>query len=124
MLGKLLTLVLVASLAVPFAACKTSQVGVKNTFGTYNTLLSSNPEEVTEAAAEVAQDLKLVNVEVTSTTVDGRVQARTADDTKVVIRSKLAGDGVTEIKIRVGAGFGDEMLSLDILDRIKAKLNE
>jgi hypothetical protein len=124
MLRKLVPLVLLATLAVPFVACKTSQVGVKNTFGTYNTLLSASPEEVTEAAAEVAQDLKLANVQVTSTSVDGRVEAHTAAETKVTIRSKLAGDGVTEIKIRVGAGFGDEMLSLDILDRIKAKLKD
>ena len=53
-----------------------------------------------------------------------RVEAHTADETKVTIRAKLAGDGVTEIKIRVGAGFGDEMLSLDILDRIKVKLKD
>ena len=124
MLRKLLPLVLLATVALPFVACKTSQVGVKNTFGTYNTLLSATPEEVTEAAAEVAQDLKLVNVQVTSTTVDGRVEAHTADETKVTIRAKMAGDGVTQIKIRVGAGFGDEMLSLDILDRIKVKLKD
>lgn len=124
MLGKLVSTVLLAALVLPVTACKTSQVGVKNTFGTYNTLLSAFPEEVTEAAAETAQDLKLANVQVTSTTVDGRVEAYTADETKVTIRSKMAGDGVTEIKIRVGAGFGDEMLSLDILERIKAKLKE
>jgi hypothetical protein len=124
MLGKLVSTALLVALVLPFAACKTSQVGVKNTFGTYKTLLSAMPEDVTEAAAEVAQDLKLANVQVTSTTIDGQVKAYTADETKVSISSKLAGDGVTEIKIRVGAGFGDEMLSLDILDRIKAKLND
>ena len=120
MLRTFVPLVLLATLV----ACRTPQVGVKNTFGTYNTLLSAEPEEVTEAAAEVAQDLKLVNVQMRSTAVDGLVEAHTADDTKVTIRAKMAGDGVTQIKIRVGAGFGDEMLSLDILDRIKVKLKD
>jgi len=121
---KLVPLLLLAPLALPFVACSTAQVGVKNTFGTYNTLLYATPEEVTEAAAEVAQDLKLVNVQMISTTVDGRVEAHTANETKVSIRAKMARDGMTEIKIRVGAGFGDEMLSLEILDRIKAKLDQ
>lgn len=122
MLRTLVSAVLLVTLVLPFTACKTSQVGVKNTFGTYKTLLSATPERITEAAEETAQELKLQNIQVLSTTVDGRVEGSTANDKKVTIRAKQAGEGVSEISIRVGAGFGDEALSLDILNRIKAKL--
>lgn len=114
--------VLLVTLVLPFTACKTSQVGVTNTFGTYKTLLSATPERVTEAAEEAAQELKLQNIQVVSTAVDGHVEGTTANDKKVTIRAKQAGEGVTQISIRVGAGFGDEALSMDILNRVKAKL--
>ena len=49
------------------------------------------------------------------------VVARNAADKKIEIRLERAGDALTKIKIRVGV-FGDEPLSLAILDKVKAGL--
>jgi hypothetical protein len=46
--------------------------------------------------------------------------ARTAGDKKVEIRVKQLSENATTVKIRVGV-FGDESLSIAILDKIKAK---
>jgi len=46
--------------------------------------------------------------------------ARTAQDKKIHIRLKALSDNSTEIRIRVGT-FGDEALSLLILEKIKKK---
>jgi hypothetical protein len=47
--------------------------------------------------------------------------ARTAEDKKVTIRVSKVGDQSSRVEIRVGL-FGDETLSMTILDRIKTNL--
>lgn len=47
--------------------------------------------------------------------------ARTAEDKKIEIELKSQGENSTELRIRVGT-FGDEAISRQILDKIKAKL--
>jgi hypothetical protein len=52
---------------------------------------------------------------------DAKILARTATDTKIQIQLAKQSPSVTEIRIRVGT-FGDESLSRQILDKIKAHL--
>jgi len=47
--------------------------------------------------------------------------ARNAEDKRVEIKLSAVGEKHTKISIRVGA-FGDERISIGILEKIKAKL--
>ncbi len=123
MMHSLRTSLFYALLSLSIAsACETSQVGVTNRFGSIEAKLATTPNRATAAAEEVLREMELRMGEVMSTAIDGRVEAQTANDDQVVIRTKAGGPDVTEISIRVGSGMGDEALSLEILDRIRAKL--
>jgi hypothetical protein len=111
---------LVLSLAL-FAGCETSRSGVTNTAGTYDAVVMGDTVEATKAAAEVMEDMKFTITENVSTKVDGVVKARTARDVPVVINITSAGEDLSKVSIRVG-DFGDESMSLMILDKIKAEL--
>jgi len=104
------------------AACKTSHVGVTNHFGSYEAVVAAPADRAIGAAEEVVHELRLRLVSSQSTAVDGRVEALTANDRKVVIQTETAGASVSRLSVRVGNGFGDESLSLDIIERIRAKL--
>ncbi|MBS0633572.1 MAG: DUF3568 family protein [Verrucomicrobia bacterium] len=54
-------------------------------------------------------------------TLKAIIVARTADDKKIEINVEKVSNEVTDVKIRVGV-FGDERVSLMILDKIKANL--
>jgi len=47
---------------------------------------------------------------------------RTASDKRIDIKLENLAHGLTKVKIRVGHFFGDEALSISILDKIKANL--
>lgn len=101
--------------------CKTEQPGVTNRIGTIKAVLAASPAAVTEAANEVLSDMDLIIINSNSTSVDGRVIARTAQDVKVRVDSNKIGENVSEVFIRVG-GIGDTELSLTILNEIKEEL--
>ena len=113
-------LLLVVCFAV-VVGCKTDQPGVTNTAGTIKATLASTPDAVTEASKKVLEDMDLAIISSGSTAIDGKVEARTAQDVKVKITCDTAGDNVTDIAIRVGT-LGDKELSLAILDAIKEEL--
>lgn len=73
------------------------------------------------AAMAAMQELKFPVIGQNKDALTAKLIARTAQDKKVNVRLKALGENSTEIKIRVGA-FGDEALSLVILDNIKKKL--
>lgn len=114
---------LLAPLLLAPAACKTSQIGVTNRLGTIKTMLDSPPDRVIAAAEEVLREMDLEILEARSTSLDGRVEARTANDRPILVKTELAGNNVSEVSIRVGSTLGDEALSLQILNRIKERLN-
>ena len=103
------------------SGCKTEQPGVTNRVGTIKAVLAASPATVTEAANEVLGDMDLVIINASSTSIDGRVIARTAQDVKVRVDSGKIGENVSEIFIRVGK-LGDAELSLTILNEIKEEL--
>lgn len=112
-----LGLMLVAGLA----ACSTGQSGVSNRLGTITATLSASPQAVTEAGKETLEEMDLIIISSDATAVDGRVVARTARDDSVTIEVESAGDNVSDVGIRVGT-FGDEAMSLTILEGIKQRL--
>jgi len=103
------------------AGCKTEQPGVVNRVGTIKATLAAGPAAVTEAANEVLNEMDLIVINSTSTKIDGRVIARTAQDVKVRVDSEKVGENVSEVFIRVGK-LGDADLSLTILNEIKEEL--
>jgi len=84
--------------------------------------LEGNPGQVVAAAnAALKEDLKLALVSSSVTSLDGTVIARTADDTKVDVTIKSTGDKSSNVSVRIGT-FGDQALSAQILEKIKARL--
>ena len=103
------------------AGCKTEQPGVVNRVGTIKATLAASPAAVTEAANEVLSEMDLIVINSSSTSIDGRVVARTAQDVKVRVDSEKVGENVSEVFIRVGK-LGDADLSLTILNEVKEEL--
>ena len=66
-------------------------------------------------------DLKFAVVSDNSDAISSKIIVRTATDTKIEILLAKQSATATEIRIRVGM-FGDEQLSRQVLDKIKAHL--
>jgi Protein of unknown function (DUF3568) len=122
-LSLLAALAALAVFAAIIPACKTSDPNVSQSFGTYDKLVDSTPDKVADAAEAVLKDLQLLKVEKKKTGLDGKVTAKTAQDKPVVIDVKRVGENVTKVEVRVG-DFGDEGLSLSILNKIDQKLKK
>jgi hypothetical protein len=89
--------------------------------GDLQTDLDATPTEVAAAAESAFQELRMPLVSSESTEVDGRVEAKTAREKRVLVVLESLGEGRTKTAIRVGT-FGDESLSRKILDRIREHL--
>lgn len=76
---------------------------------------------VVDAARGAVADLEFARVSENKDAVKAVMISRTAMDKKVEITIANSGKSLTNIKIRVGI-FGDEQLSMTILERIKARL--
>jgi hypothetical protein len=81
-----------------------------------------NPyEAVAKAADRAIGQLEFARISQRKDALSANLTARTAQDKKIEIVITRVGDGLTKVRIRVGV-FGDEALSLAILDKIKANL--
>ena len=89
--------------------------------GDLETTLANDYNPVVEATRSAIEALEFVKVSDHKDAFKAVVIARTAVDKKVEILVTKAGKNLTNIKIRVGL-FGDEQLSLAILEKIKAHL--
>ncbi len=83
--------------------------------------LSANLERSSKAVNRAVETLQFAKVSENKDALQAIFVARNAADKKIEIRLETAGDSLTKIKIRVGV-FGDEALSLAILDKVKAAL--
>jgi hypothetical protein len=125
-LGMAAMLVGCASLAagcLAVAAAGAAAAGVAYVEGSLKGALPASPQEVVEAGEAVLNEMGLLGVSAKATEVDGRIEARTSGDDKVVIKVDRKGENVSGISIRVGV-FGDKELSRTIYDRIEAKLKD
>ena len=78
-------------------------------------------DKVHDAAVASVQDMKYVLVNTAKDAGQVKLTVRTAADQKIEITLVKQSANATEIRIRVGT-FGDEQLSRQILEKIKAHL--
>lgn len=83
--------------------------------------LDHNIDAVFTAAQKALTQLEFANISNQKSSVDAQLVSRTALDKKVEIKLEKVTDRSTKVIIRVGV-FGDETLSMSILDKIKAAL--
>jgi hypothetical protein len=120
--GMRLLFVLIVALAVGiFSGCSTGELGVENEFGTIIGFVEATPEPATNAAVMAVRDLKFSLISSGFDALAGRVIARTSMDDRIDIDIYSKGKNISKVSIRVGT-FGDESISLRILDKIKDKL--
>ena len=83
--------------------------------------LDQNIEAVFAASQKALNQLEFANISNKKSSVDAQLVSRTALDKKVEITLQKVTDRSTKVMIRVGV-FGDETLSMSIMDKIKAAL--
>ena len=117
---KALSFSAVALAVVMLAGCMIGP-GMTYTVNTLEALIAAGPEEVTAAAKNVAEDMKLAVVSAEQTSLDGKVVARTAQNHTITVDVKLKDKNVSHISIQVGT-LGDQNMSMVIFERIKSQL--
>jgi len=89
--------------------------------GDLETNLHTDYSRVVDSARNSIDELEFAKVSENKDALKAVLVARTAMDKKVEITVTNSGKRLTNIKIRVGL-FGDEALSMSILDKIKSGL--
>ena len=89
--------------------------------GDLETTLTYDYSKVVESTRQAIGELEFAKVSDNKDALKAVLIARTAQDKKVEITITNTGKKLTNIKIRVGL-FGDEQLSMSILDKIKSGL--
>lgn len=106
---------------VAVVAAGAAGTGVAWYSGRLEANLDHNLDAVFAAAQKSLDQLEFANISNKRSRVDARLVSRTALDKKVEITLEKVTDRSTKVIIRVGI-FGDETLSMSILDKIKAAL--
>jgi hypothetical protein len=106
---------------VAVVAAGAAGTGVAWYSGRLEANLDQNIEVVFAASQKALTQLEFANISNKKSTVDAQLVSRTALDKKVEITLQKVTDRSTKVMIRVGV-FGDETLSMSILDKIKAAL--
>ncbi len=89
--------------------------------GDLETNLHTDYARVVDSARSAINELEFAKVSENKDALKAVLVARTAMDKKVEITITNSGKKLTNIKIRVGL-FGDEALSMSILDKVKSGL--
>ena len=89
--------------------------------GELESTLSAGYDRSVEATNLAVQQLQFARVSERRDALMDTITVRTAGDRKVVIRINKVADFNSKVRIRVGV-FGDEALSLTILDKIRSNL--
>ncbi len=101
--------------------CQTGDLGTTNVAGDITTMIDASPEQIASAGERVLTEMSFLDVSGVSTSIDGRVRAKTAHDQAVTIKIKSQGKNISKVAIRVGA-LGDEATSMRILEELRAAL--
>lgn len=125
-LRQALALVLVGSSLIVLPGCIVAAAGagagaVAYVRGELDANLNNDYNKVVDSTRRSIKDLEFALVSENKDALKAVFVARTALDKKVEITIENSGKRLTHIKIRVGL-FGDESLSVSILDKIKAGL--
>ena len=116
-------LAIICSFALTLSACKTDEPGVKSTYRSQYTTVAANTEDATQAAKAVLEDLELMNITSSSTGLDGKATAYTADNTEVRVSIDRVDDNTSEVSVNIGA-MGDPSLGKTIIRQIRSRLGE
>ena len=95
--------------------------GVLYAKGDLETTLAATPIKIAAATEKAFREMKISKTSAVSSDLDAEIIGRTATDKKVTVISKIKGEKLSSISIRVGT-FGDEDLSRVIFDKIKKNL--
>jgi hypothetical protein len=106
---------------VAVVAAGAAGTGVAWFSGRLEANLDQNIDAVFAASQKALTQLEFANISNKKSSVDALLVSRTALDKKVEITLQKVTDRSTKIMIRVGL-FGDETLSMSILDKVKAEL--
>ena len=89
--------------------------------GELDTSLASKYETMVMASNKAIEGLQFAKVSERKDAFSAVLMARTAQDKRINITVTKSGDNLSRVQIRVGT-FGDEAMSLSILERIKSNL--
>ncbi|MBI5769845.1 MAG: DUF3568 family protein [Verrucomicrobia bacterium] len=89
--------------------------------GDLDAMLDAGLDKSLRAANRAIEQLKFAKISQKEDALIAILVARNAADKKIEIRFEKQSETVTKVKIRVGT-FGDEVLSVAILDKVKANL--
>ena len=112
-------------LAVSQLGCASSKgVGDEKTsmFTGTQTILYGDPVAVTSAAKAAAEELQLTVVSNQSSGLDGKLVVKTAQNVKVTVDVKTAGENYSRITLRASGFSGDKDLQKTYLEHIKSRL--
>lgn len=123
----MVTLGLAATMALT-AGCVAVAVGAAAGVGSYayvsgvlKSTESASLDRTWSATQGAVKDLEFPVISQRKDALQAELIARTASDKKVSIKLKKVSDTATEVRIRVGT-FGDESMSLAVLEKIKNRL--
>jgi hypothetical protein len=89
--------------------------------GDLQATLDADLDHCVHAANRAVEQLEFAKVSEAKDALQGIIVARNAADKKIKIELNRAGDHQTKVSIRIGV-FGDETISMAILDKLKAAL--
>lgn len=112
---------LVYSGCVAVVAAGAAGTGVAWYNGRVEVTLNHSLDDVYRAAQKAVAQLDFTKINEQKSGVDARLISRTATDKKVEITLQRTGAKVTKLDIRIGV-FGDQDMSLTLLDTIKSNL--
>ena len=111
------------AIAAGGAAAAGAGAGVAFYEGDLRTNLGTPTAEVNDAVLAAANDLQLELVRAKGDAFSGTFRYRDARGTNIRMNTKSLGSQTTQLRIRVGL-FGNENLSLQILEAIRGRLPE
>jgi hypothetical protein len=95
--------------------------GTAYSLGHLDVMVHADPKKVVEAAESVLKEMDIQIVSSVATGIDGKVVARSALEKRIDIVVERQDAETTKYSIQVGS-FGDEKISREIHEKMKAKL--
>lgn len=125
--GRVAAAILALAVAGASSGCLALAVGagaagtVAYVRGELKATVEAGLNETLAATNQAIREMEFAKISESKDSVYGTVVARTANDQKIEIKLTKVAAELTEVRIRVGL-FGDEALSVAILDKIKENL--
>jgi hypothetical protein len=103
------------------AAAGAGAAGTAYVMGSLDGTVPGTPEKVIDASESVFKDKEVHILSKDATGLDGTIIAKTALDKRIEVTVKRQDEKTSTISIRVGT-FGDQELSRELFEKIKARL--